>query len=132
MRILIVDDSPGITDLLLKVLTTIGHDVVTADNGRDGLTLMMEQRFDAILLDIAMPDFSGLDVIDKLVENKTIKDYLIVLFTASSISDAEVNKLVQKGVHSCLRKPVRIETLFEKIEEISKVRKIAGNIRKNE
>jgi CheY-like chemotaxis protein len=45
----------------------------------------------------------------------------VVLFTASSITDSEVNELIKKGVHSCLRKPVRIETLFEKVQEISQL-----------
>src|SRR4249920_1912206 len=86
MKLLIIDD---ITDLFAKVLGTLGHEIVTSDNGIEGLDLMMKQKFDAILLDIAMPDFTGLDVIDKLIETDKIRDSLIVLLTASSITDAE-------------------------------------------
>jgi CheY-like chemotaxis protein len=118
MKILIVDDSHDITDLLVKVLTTVGHEVVSAESGREGLDRMRNGRFDAVFLDIAMPDFTGLDVIDRLVQSGRIRESPVVLFTASSITDAEVNELVKKGVHSCLRKPVRIETLFEKIKEL--------------
>jgi CheY-like chemotaxis protein len=92
---------------------------VTSDNGIEGLDLMMKQKFDVILLDIAMPDFTGLDVIDKLIETDKIRDSLIVLLTASSITDAEVKELVKKGVHSCLRKPVKIEILLEKMDELN-------------
>jgi CheY-like chemotaxis protein len=60
------------------------------------------------------------------VQSGRIRDSPIVLFTASSITDAEVAELVKKGVHSCLRKPVRIETLFEKVEEIGKLRASAA------
>jgi two-component system OmpR family response regulator len=122
MRILIIDDSFEITDLLVKVLTTVGHEVASSDNGKEGLTMINNGKFDLIFLDIAMPDFSGLDVIDSLVKSGRIKESPIVLFTASSITDAEVAELVKKGVHSCLRKPVRIENLFEKVEEIGKLR----------
>jgi CheY-like chemotaxis protein len=122
MRILIIDDSYEITDLLVKVLTTVGHEVASSDNGKEGLTMINGGKFDLVFLDIAMPDFSGLDVIDSLVQSGRIKDSPIVLFTASSITDAEVAELVKKGVHSCLRKPVRIENLFEKVEEIGKLR----------
>jgi two-component system OmpR family response regulator len=121
MRILIIDDSYDITDLLVKVLTTVGHEVASADNGKEGLAMMNNDKFDLVFLDIAMPDFSGLDVIDSLVQSGKIRDSPIVLFTASSITDTEVAELVEKGVHSCLRKPVRIETLFEKVEEIGKL-----------
>jgi len=121
MKLLVIDDSPDITDLFVKVLSTIGHEVVATDNGKEGLDIMNKQKFDALFLDIAMPDFSGLDVIDSLLKNGKINDNPIVLFTASSITDAEVNDLIRKGVHSCIRKPVRIETLFGKIDELSHV-----------
>ena len=122
MKILIIDDSPDITDLLVRVLSAVGHIVSSANNGREGLDLINSGNFDAVFLDIAMPDFSGLDVIDELVKNGKIKNNLIVLFTASSITDAEVANLVRMGVHSCLRKPVQIDTLFAKMNEIEKVR----------
>ena len=122
MRILIIDDSHDITDLLVKVLGTVGHEVVSAESGREGLDIMSKERFDLVFLDIAMPDFSGLDVIDELVKAGRIKDSPVVLFTASSITDTEIAELVERGVHSSLRKPVRIETLFEKIEEVGRLR----------
>jgi two-component system, OmpR family, response regulator len=121
MKLLVIDDSQDITDLFVKVLSTIGHEVIATDNGKDGLDIMNNQKFDTVLLDIAMPDFSGLDVIDSLLENGKINDSAIVLFTASSITDDEVNDLIKKGVHSCIRKPVRIETLLEKIDELSQI-----------
>ena len=122
MRILIIDDSHDITDLLVKVLGTVGHKVVSAESGREGLDVMSKERFDLVFLDIAMPDFSGLDVIEELIKSGRIRDSPVVLFTASSITDAEIAELVEKGVHSSLRKPVRIETLFEKIEEVDRLR----------
>ena len=118
MRVLVIDDSPDINDLLVKILSTAGHEVVSSDNGRDGLKMIREQRFDTIFLDIAMPDFSGLDVIDDLEKTNELRRNVIVLFTASSITDAEVEALVERGVHSCLRKPVQIENLFGKLQEI--------------
>ena len=120
MRILIVDDSHEIVELMVKVLTTVGHEVVSSYSGREGLEMIQGDRFDLIFLDIAMPDFSGLDVIDALVQSGKITQSPVVLFTASSITDTEVAELVRRGVHSCLRKPVRMETLFEKIQEVSR------------
>lgn len=118
MRVLVIDDSPDINDLLVKILSTMGHEVVSRDSGREGLKLIKAEPFDAVFLDIAMPDFSGLDVIDELERNGDVRKYNIVLFTASSITDAEVDELVKRGVHSCLRKPVTIDNLFGKLQEI--------------
>lgn len=125
MRILIIDDSHEIVELFVKVLTTVGHEVVSSYDGREGLEKIELGRFDLVFLDIAMPDFSGLDVIDGLIKSGKIGQSAVVLFTASSITDAEVAELVKKGVHSCLRKPVRMEALFEKIEEVSHSRNTA-------
>jgi len=120
MKILVIDDSEDITNLLHKVISSIGHDVTTTDSGREGLGILTSQNFDAIFLDIAMPDFSGLDFIDALEQGGKLRANTIVLFTASSITDDEVGKLIQRGVHSCIRKPMQIEKLFEKIDEIGK------------
>ncbi len=120
MKILVIDDNKDITDLLVKVLSIGGHDVKASNDGKQGLDLIINDSFDIIFLDIAMPDFSGLDVIDNLMKSNKISSTKIVLFTASSITDDEVNRLVEKGVHSCLRKPVRMDTLFAKIDEIAK------------
>ncbi len=120
MKILVVDDNRDITDLLVKVLSIGGHDVKASNDGKQGLELITNEKFDIVFLDIAMPDFSGLDVIENLINNNKINNTKIVLFTASSITDDEVNKLVERGIHSCLRKPVRMDTLFAKIDEIAK------------
>ncbi|MEM2855803.1 MAG: response regulator [Candidatus Nitrosocaldaceae archaeon] len=119
MKILVIDDNKDITDLLVKVLTIVGHIVKASNNGIEGLESIQNDKFDIVFLDIAMPDFSGLDVINNLVKNGKINSTKIVLFTASSITDDEVNKLINIGVHSCLRKPVRIDTLLAKINEIA-------------
>jgi CheY-like chemotaxis protein len=130
MKLLVIDDSHDITDLFVKVLTTVGHEVVATDNGKDGLDLLNRQKFDAVFLDIAMPNFSGLDVIENLLKNKKLEANPVVLFTASSITDIEVKDLIRKGVHSCIRKPVGIETLFEKLEELGNIQYEANATRK--
>ena len=120
MKILVVDDSKDIAGLLSQVLSTVGHQVTTVNNGKDSIELLMAQKYDIVFLDIAMPDFSGLDVISTLIEKHRLRSSPIVLFTATPITDAQVDDLIQKGVHSIIRKPVRLDALFAKIDEIAK------------
>ena len=120
MKILVVDDSKDIAGLLSQVLSTVGHQVTTVNNGKDSIELLMAQKYDIVFLDIAMPDFSGLDVISTLIEKQRLRSSPIVLFTATPITDAQVDDLIQKGVHSIIRKPVRLDALFAKIDEIAK------------
>ena len=121
MNILAIDDNEDILKLLDTVITGEGHDFTQVGNGKEGIKLIEEQNFDAILLDLAMPEFSGLDVIESLKKSNKLKDQKIILFTASSATDKDINKLLQnEGVSSCIRKPVRVNSLMRKIEEIVK------------
>ena len=121
MNILGIDDNEDILKLLDTVLTSKGHDFMQALNGKDGIKLIEEQNFDAILLDLAMPEFSGVDVIESLKKDNRIKDQKIILFTASSATDKEIDALLQyDGIKSCIRKPVDINVLIKKVEEVVK------------
>jgi len=121
MNILAIDDSKDILNLLKTVFTSKGHDFTQVSNGKDGVKLIEEQNFDAILLDLAMPEFSGVDVIESLKKNDRIKNLKIILFTASSATEKEIGELLQHdGVKSCIRKPVDIDVLINKVEEVVK------------
>jgi len=121
MNILGIDDNEDILKLLKTVLISKGHDFTPALNGKDGVKLIEEQNFDAILLDLAMPEFSGLDVIESLKKSNRLKDQKIILFTASSATDKEIDILLQNdGIKSCIRKPVDIKVLINKVEEVVK------------
>ncbi len=121
MNILAIDDNEDILSLLNTVLTSKGHDFTQVLNGKDGVKLIEEQNFDAILLDLAMPEFSGLDVIESLKKSNRLKEQKIILFTASSATDKEIDVLLQNdGIKSCIRKPVDINVLIKKVEEVGK------------
>lgn len=114
MKILIVDDNESITDALAKYLTLKGFEVSVSNGGRNGLSLIQNHEFDAILLDIAMPEFSGIDIIEALERDSQLKDQKIILFTASTISKDEMHELLQKeGIHTCINKPVRLAEILQ-------------------
>lgn len=112
MKILLIDDNKDITEMLSKYLKLAGHDCLTANDGRNGLTIMLNQKFDAVLLDLAMPEFSGKDVIKSLEKKGKVTDQKIIIFTASSANEQELDELMQKGIHSCLKKPIDPDELI--------------------
>ena len=121
MNILGIDDNEDILKLVDTVLSSKGHNFTPAGNGKEGVKLIEEQNFDAVLLDLAMPEFSGMDVIESLKKSNKLKDQKIILFTASSATDKEIRELVQnEGVSSCIRKPVDINFLIKEVEEVVK------------
>jgi DNA-binding response OmpR family regulator len=111
MRILAIDDNNDITEMLEAVLS-VEHDVTTVNNGRDGLAMIKEGNYDLILLDLAMPEFTGYDVIKALKEEDLLDKRRIALFTASSVTDSEIDELMNDGITYCIRKPVDLDVLF--------------------
>lgn len=115
-RILIIEDNQSICDMLKMLLEGENYEVMISNDGRNGVSLIETQKFDAILLDIAMPGFSGLDVINSLEKNDKLKENKIIVITASAIGDEEFDKLKKRGVYAVLKKPVDMDLLLDTIK----------------
>lgn len=120
-KILIIDDNQSITMMLSKFLELKGHSCSISNTGRNGLALLENQKFDVVILDLSMPEFTGLNVIDALVEKKLIEDQNIIVCTAKSLSPEEVETLLKKGVKACIAKPMRLTELLATINSYSQM-----------
>ena len=117
LEILIIDDNEQITKMLTTFLELKEHKCTIANDGKEGLNLIKENRHDVILLDLAMPEFDGYSVIKDLEENNSLKDHKIIVFTASTITQDELDQLVTRGVTSYILKPIDIDVLLSKLIE---------------
>lgn len=115
LEILIVDDNEQITKMLTTFLELKDHKCTIANDGKEGLAIIKENRHDVILLDLAMPEFDGYSVIKDLEENNMLKDHKIIVFTASTITQEELDDLVNRGVTSYILKPIDIDVLLTKL-----------------
>ncbi|MFY9299574.1 MAG: response regulator [Candidatus Nitrosotenuis sp.] len=120
MKILLVDDNADITTMFSKYFGHNGHECMVANSGQNGLEMILNQDHDVILLDLAMPDFSGFDIVDHLYKNGKLDGRTIVALTASSVSDNDKDNLQKKGVHSVLKKPIDPDDLLAYLAKISK------------
>jgi CheY-like chemotaxis protein len=112
-----VDDNEQITKMLTTFLELKEQSCTVANDGKEGLKIIKENNHDVILLDLAMPEFDGYSVIKDLEDNNLLKDHKIIVFTASTITQEELDKLVERGVNSYILKPIDIDTLLSKIIE---------------
>ena len=117
LKILIVDDNEQITKMLSTFLELKDQECTVANDGKEGLDIIKENRHDVVLLDLAMPEFDGYAVIKDLEENNMLKDRKIIVFTASTITQDELDGLVDRGVSSYILKPIDIDLLLSKIIE---------------
>jgi len=116
-KILVVDDSNVITDLIKLMLEKSGYGCSTANSAKECMQLLGNQKFDLFLLDIAMPDVSGLDLLATIQNDDRQKGAKVVLFTAASPSDAELEGYMAKGAIGLIRKPVKKESLIAQLEK---------------
>jgi len=113
MKILIIDDNQSITGMLSKMLKLEGYETVVSNDGKNGLSLIENNHFDAVILDLAMPEFSGIDIIESLNKSGKLNEQKILVLTASSPSDDAVEKIKSLGVKNVLNKPIDPQVLLE-------------------
>lgn len=113
MNILIVDDNENITKLFKQYLELKNHKCYIENNGKNVSSLLYKDSFDKIILDLAMPDFSGIDVLNN-IKSKNLLEKIIVI-TASNITLKDEENLLDRGIKSVLRKPVSIEVIHQNL-----------------
>ncbi|MBP0022100.1 MAG: response regulator [Cyanobacteria bacterium SBLK] len=104
-RILIVDDEADIravAQLSLEINTE--WEVLTASSGAEGLQVALDQKPDAILLDVMMPDLDGPTTWEKLQEEPATQEIPVIFLTAK-VQAAEQRRYAQLGVKAVLTKP---------------------------
>jgi DNA-binding response OmpR family regulator len=120
MKILVVDDNTSVTGLLSKFFKTKGHDCITTNNGKDGLSLCLNNKFDAIILDLAMPEFTGADFLDSLIQEGKIEKQKIIVFTAMPLGSVKIEAR-HHGICGVLPKPCNLGVLMKTLESLSVV-----------
>ena len=102
--ILVVDDQPDARDVLGRRLSKEGYAVGIAENGRAALTLMREERYNLILLDLAMPETDGFETLARIKAEPNWRDTIVIVLTASSDRDS-VLRCLELGAADYLIKP---------------------------
>lgn len=119
MKILEIDDNPDIVQFMEMAIQSLGHEFHSASGGKEGLEKIRKEKYDLVFLDLSMPDFTGINVIDALEEEGILDKQKIILFTASYLGLESLEKdLKSKGIYDILAKPADIDQIMEKIDEI--------------
>ena len=114
-HILIVDDEASLRQTLARILQRAGFEVTTAASGKEGLSLLSQQSFDLVYLDIRMPDMNGLDMLKAIQTEFPVLP--VVLFTAQPDLNSAVEAL-RRGATDYLLKPLKPETVISRTQAI--------------
>jgi DNA-binding response OmpR family regulator len=110
MKVLVVDDSAEIREVLSLYFDHENIDYELIDNGTDGLEAIRKHDYDLILLDLAIPQFSGVDVVESLKKDGIFESKNIVIFTASS-DPKTLEELRSSGAKEIFKKPCSLDDL---------------------
>jgi len=116
-RILVVDDEEDLIIMVSKALRYKGYEVITANDGQEGLEKAKTQKPDLIVLDLMLPWINGYKVCGLLKKDTRYTKVPVILLTAkANVEDIELGRTV--GADAYITKPYEREALLSKIEEL--------------
>ncbi len=110
MKVLIIDDNESITEAVKDFFEFENIECKIVNEGRLGLSEIENQKFDLILLDIAIPSYTGIDILNEL-KRQRIENQKIIIFTASVFESEQIDDFLEIGVKEVLTKPISLDKL---------------------
>lgn len=122
-KILLIEDDPSIMEMLKYCLELEGYMVMMAETGKMGLNWVKEGKPDLAIVDLGLPDMSGLDVCKAIKENPRTSSLPVIILTGNSSNEARVESQLFANANLFLNKPIdmgdlkkAVGKIFEKIE----------------
>lgn len=134
-KILVIDDERSIRNALKEILEYEKYEVVLAETGMEGLEILKKESFEAILLDIKMPEMDGIEVLEKV--SNDYHDIPVIMISGHGNVDTAV-KAVKIGAYDFIEKPldlnrllVTIKNALDRTELISETKTLRRKISKS-
>lgn len=124
--VLIIDDEKNIRDIFSLLLEEQGYGIQTAKNGKEGLKKNLSFNPDVVLLDMNMPDLSGIEVLAKIKEKTPATEVIIITAFGTIQNAVEATKL---GAYDYLEKPVDNDELLLLISRALEVKRLRREVR---
>ncbi len=119
LRLLVADDLASNRTVMRRLLERAGHDVVFASNGEEALDIFAASDLDAAILDLHMPDISGLDVIKQARVMQAGRRRTPIVVLSADVTMETMRAVEASGAFAFLSKPVVIERLLDTLARIA-------------
>jgi len=119
LHLLLAEDNPVNAKLATRLLEKRGHSVTVVTNGRQAVEAVAQDRFDAVLMDVQMPEMDGLEATAAIraQERESGGHLPIVAMTAHAMKE-DKERCLAAGMDGYISKPIKAQRLFEVIEEL--------------
>jgi len=116
-KVLVADDNADICELLQVGLGRLNLEVLIASNGREAYDLIVLHRPSLVLLDLAMPEWNGLEVLTKLREDREFASLPVIMITART-QDDDIERGFKLGATDYILKPFNLKDLTTKVSSL--------------
>jgi len=117
--ILVVEDNPSNMELVKDILIDLDFKVDLADNGKEAIEKMEEKVYDLVLMDIGLPDVSGVDVAKQIWENPDYNGVPVVALTAYAMK-GDREKFLADGFVEYIPKPINVKEFMAAMKKYRK------------
>jgi PAS domain S-box-containing protein len=127
--ILVVDDADAGRYAAVRVLTRAGFRVIETATGRDALAQLSVERPDVVILDVSLPDMSGLDVCRRIKEDPASASCLVVQVSASFVRPSDAVRGLEAGADAYLTEPLEPTVLVATVNALLRMRRAEDRAR---
>ena len=118
ITVLVIDDDEFFREMAKKALKEyLQYEVLTAPSGMDGVDMLIKNTVHLILLDVAMPGWSGFKTLSVIRDNVLLKNIPVIMLTASAERESVI-KASQYGVENYIRKPFQLQELVNRVSTV--------------
>ena len=116
MKIVIIEDEPDTAEMYAEMMRISGYEVVKYYGGLSAVAHLADQDPEAVILDLMMPDLSGLEVLNYIKEKPDLSDLPVIIVSAKTMPE-DVEKGLKAGAVAYLTKPVSFADLKVAIDD---------------
>jgi DNA-binding response OmpR family regulator len=117
--ILVIDDEPDTADMFAEMMQLSGYRVLVSYGGVQALRLVAREKPDLVMLDMMMPDISGMDVLQFMRRDPRLEQIPVLVISARSSPD-DVQASLEAGANQYMTKPVSYRELHRAVEEATR------------
>lgn len=115
-KVLVVEDDPLNTELVLEIVKALGFKADTAENGDEAIRKAKGESYDLILMDIGLPGMDGVQTLEIIRNNPGYKGVPVIALTSYAMK-GDRDRFIEAGFDDYIPKPINVHEFMEKMKE---------------